>query len=211
MSDIVRDKARPRAGNGASRPDGGRPAAAEAVPGPAVDAPDPAGGAGRVTDEALRLAVRAAAEVVELVRDSAIRRIQVTVADVRIEVEGAEAAPVREAVVTVSGGAVSGAAAVAAVPGAAVAAVAGAVANPVGTVAVPAPLMGVFFRAPGPDQPPFVQLGQRVDAGDQVAIVEAMKMMNPVVADRAGIVRAIHAVDGEVVEYDQPLLSVEPC
>ncbi|GAB3975570.1 biotin/lipoyl-containing protein [Plantactinospora veratri] len=168
------------------------------------------------TDAALRGAVRAAAEVAELVRDPAIRRVRVTVADVQIEVEAAEAG--REAVLTVTGDpAVTGAAlsavpgaAVAAVPGAAVAAVATAVAPAAGTVAVTAPLMGVFYRSPGPDQPPFAEIGQRVEAGDQVAIVEAMKMMNPVVTDRGGIVRAVHVTDGEVVEYEQPLLSIEP-
>ncbi|WP_422770160.1 acetyl-CoA carboxylase biotin carboxyl carrier protein [Plantactinospora sp. WMMC1484] len=189
-----------------------------------------------VTDAALRTAVRAAAEVAELVRDPAIRRVRLTVADVLIEVERADPGPAPQTGAAVPGAAVPGAAVPgAAVPGAAVpgttvpgttvpgaavpgttvptdrvGVVAGVTAPPGGTVAVTAPLMGVFYRCPGPDQPPFAEVGQRVEAGDQVAIVEAMKMMNPVVTDRGGIVRAVHATDGDVVEYDQPLLSIEP-
>ncbi|MEQ4299790.1 acetyl-CoA carboxylase biotin carboxyl carrier protein subunit [Plantactinospora sp. B6F1] len=180
-------------------------------------------GAAPVPESTLRSAVRAAAEVAELVRDPAIRRVRVSVADVRIEVEAAEGG--RERVVTAEQASAS--VVLASVPGvpaqatgtapsalsgAAVAAVpdATAVAAPVGTVPVTAPLMGVFYRRPGPDQPPFAEIGERVEAGDQVAIVEAMKMMNPVLADRGGIVRAVHVSDGEVVEYEQPLLSIEP-
>ncbi|MGI5152410.1 acetyl-CoA carboxylase biotin carboxyl carrier protein [Plantactinospora sp. CA-294935] len=216
----------PEGGNGTRQgtaSNGARPVGADGT-GPAIAngtgayGVEPAGPTDAApTDTALRSAVRAAAEVAELVRDPAIRRVRVTVADVRIEVEGAEGG--REAVVTVTGEAASapGAAltgvpgpAVATVPGAAVAAVAAAVAPPAGTVPVTAPLMGVFYRRPGPDQPPFAEVGQRVEAGDQVAIVEAMKMMNPVLTDRGGIVRAVHVTDGEVVEYEQPLLSIEP-
>ncbi|AVT36092.1 biotin/lipoyl-containing protein [Plantactinospora sp. BB1] len=216
MSEQVRESTAARAANGTGpvTANGTGPTAANGGGAHSAGAAVPAGaGPG---DAALRGAVRAAAEVAELVRDPAIRRVRVRVADVQIEVEGAE--PGREAVVTVTGDpAVTGAAlsavpgaAVAAVPGAAVAAVATAVAPAAGTVPVTAPLMGVFYRSPGPDQPPFAEIGQRVEAGDQVAIVEAMKMMNPVLTDRAGIVRAVHVTDGEVVEYEQPLLSIEP-
>ncbi|GAA3735385.1 hypothetical protein GCM10022225_17470 [Plantactinospora mayteni] len=234
MSEIVREPAATRAANGAApepvaangtppAPEAGngtRPAVSNGVR-PAADGSGPAvangTGAEAVdgpTDTALRSAVRAAAELAELVRDPAIRRVRVTVADVRIEVEGAEGG--REAVRAVTGepAAVPGVAPTAG-PGAAGsavpdAAVVAAVAPPAGTVSVTAPLMGVFYRSPGPDQPPFAEVGQRVEAGDQVAIVEAMKMMNPVLTDRGGIVRAVHVTDGEVVEYEQPLLSVEP-
>ena len=75
---------------------------------------------------------------------------------------------------------------------------------------VVAPLMGVFFRAPAPDRPPFVAVAERVEIGQQIAVIEAMKLMNPVLADRAGVVREVHVADGEVVEFDQPLISIEP-
>ncbi|MGX7671954.1 acetyl-CoA carboxylase biotin carboxyl carrier protein [Plantactinospora sp. DSM 117369] len=237
MSEQVREPAAVRAANGtgpatangtgpATANGSGVPSAEPALPADAAMADaaladtalaDTAPADAALADTALRSAVRAAAEVAELVRDPAIRRVRVTVADVRIEVEGAEGG--REAVVTATGEAASapGAAltgvpgpAVATVPGAAATAVDAAVAPPAGTVPVTAPLMGVFYRRPGPDQPPFAEVGQRVEAGDQVAIVEAMKMMNPVLTDRGGIVRAVHVTDGEVVEYEQPLLSIEP-
>lgn len=78
-----------------------------------------------------------------------------------------------------------------------------------GTV-VKALLVGVFYRGSAPADPPFVEVGTQVEAGQQLAIVEAMKVMNPVVADRAGVVTEILATDGEVVEFDQPLFTIEP-
>ncbi|SDD18754.1 acetyl-CoA carboxylase biotin carboxyl carrier protein [Actinokineospora iranica] len=73
-----------------------------------------------------------------------------------------------------------------------------------------APLVGVFYQAPGPGKPPFVEVGSAVVAGQQVAIVEAMKMLNEVVADRAGVIGAVLAHDGDVVEYGQPLFRIDP-
>jgi len=75
---------------------------------------------------------------------------------------------------------------------------------------VTAPLVGMFYRAPQPGAAPFVEVGDVVEPGQTLAIVEAMKLMNPIVADRRGQVVAIHAADGEVVEYDQPLLDLGP-
>ena len=70
------------------------------------------------------------------------------------------------------------------------------------------PMVGTFFRAPAPTSPPFVEIGQAVKAGDTVCIVEAMKMMNQIAADRDGVVEAILVEDGAVVEFDQPLLAI---
>lgn len=75
--------------------------------------------------------------------------------------------------------------------------------------AVKSPMVGTFYRSPGPDAAPFVEVGQSVRAGDVLCIVEAMKMMNQIEADHAGTVTAIHAENGEPVEFDQPLLTVE--
>ncbi|HET9656497.1 MAG TPA: biotin/lipoyl-containing protein [Kineosporiaceae bacterium] len=75
---------------------------------------------------------------------------------------------------------------------------------------VAAPLIGVFYRAPAPGQSPFVAVGDRVDAGRQVAIVEAMKTMNEVVAPLSGTVTQVLAGDGEVVEFGQPLFTIRP-
>ena len=73
---------------------------------------------------------------------------------------------------------------------------------------VNSPMVGTFYRAPSPSSPPFVEVGTQVKAGDVVCIVEAMKMMNQIEADHAGVVEAILVEDGEPVEFDQPLISI---
>jgi acetyl-CoA carboxylase biotin carboxyl carrier protein len=79
----------------------------------------------------------------------------------------------------------------------------------VGTV-IASPSVGLFWRAPSPSSPPFVEVGARVSAGDTVGIVEVMKLMNHVVAPVAGGVTAIHVADGDMVEFGQPLVVVDP-
>ena len=81
-------------------------------------------------------------------------------------------------------------------------------AAPVADNAVLSPMVGTFYRAPGPEVPSFVEVGQTVRVGDVLCIVEAMKMMNQIEADRAGTVTAIHVENGEAVEFDQPLISI---
>ncbi|UGY94213.1 acetyl-CoA carboxylase biotin carboxyl carrier protein [Streptomyces gobiensis] len=75
---------------------------------------------------------------------------------------------------------------------------------------VTAPVVGVFYRSPSPNAAPFVTEGQEVAAGDQLAIVEAMKMMNSVVAPCAGVVREIHCADTDIVEYGARLFTLDP-
>ena len=70
------------------------------------------------------------------------------------------------------------------------------------------PMVGTFYRASSPGATPFAAVGQKVKAGDVVCIVEAMKMMNQIEADRAGVVEAILLEDGQPVEFDQPLLII---
>ncbi|MEH1029371.1 biotin/lipoyl-containing protein [Micromonospora profundi] len=79
-----------------------------------------------------------------------------------------------------------------------------------GRTAVRAPVVGTFYRAPEPGAGPFVAVGDLVRPGQPVAIVEAMKLMNEVNADRAGRVAAILVQDGQPVEYDQPLVELDP-
>jgi len=76
--------------------------------------------------------------------------------------------------------------------------------------AVVAPLVGTFYRAPEPGAPAFVEVGDVVEEGQDVAIVEAMKVMNKIQSDRAGRVAEILVEDGEMVEFEQRLLIVEP-
>lgn len=78
-------------------------------------------------------------------------------------------------------------------------------------VEVKAPLVGVFYAAPSPEAPPFVQVGDRVEQGQVLCLVEAMKMMNQLKSPVSGIVRGIGGVDGELAEYGQVLFEVEPC
>jgi len=75
---------------------------------------------------------------------------------------------------------------------------------------VTAPLLGSFYGAPKPGDAPFVRVGDRVEADTVVCIIEVMKLMNSVVAGVAGIVAAIHANDGELVEYGQTLFTIQP-
>jgi acetyl-CoA carboxylase biotin carboxyl carrier protein len=79
-----------------------------------------------------------------------------------------------------------------------------------GLTAVRSPAVGAFWVAPAPGQPPFVEVGQSVAEGDQMAIVEVMKLMNPVLASAAGEVVAVAATDAEMVEYEQVLFWVRP-
>lgn len=73
---------------------------------------------------------------------------------------------------------------------------------------VRSPMVGTFYRASSPEATPFVQEGQQVKVGDVLCIVEAMKMMNQIEADKSGTVQRIHVENGEPVEFDQPLFSI---
>jgi acetyl-CoA carboxylase biotin carboxyl carrier protein len=81
---------------------------------------------------------------------------------------------------------------------------------PPGTSAVPAPLLGIFYHAPKPGEPPFVEVGARVEAESIIGIIEVMKLMNSVRAGVCGTVVAIPARNGELVEYGETLLFVRP-
>ncbi|HGO5815733.1 TPA: acetyl-CoA carboxylase biotin carboxyl carrier protein [Mannheimia haemolytica] len=75
--------------------------------------------------------------------------------------------------------------------------------------AVLSPMVGTFYRSPSPDAKPFVEVGQTVKIGDALCIVEAMKMMNRIESDKAGVVKEILVNDGEPVEFDQKLFIIE--
>ena len=70
------------------------------------------------------------------------------------------------------------------------------------------PMVGTFYRSPSPEAQPFVQIGQEVNVGDVLCIVEAMKMMNQIEADRSGTISEILIENGAPVEFDQPLFSI---
>ena len=70
---------------------------------------------------------------------------------------------------------------------------------------VKAPMVGTFYRSPSPDAKAFVEVGQAVKKGDTVCIIEAMKLMNEIETDLAGVIKAILVENGQPVEYGQPL------
>ena len=74
---------------------------------------------------------------------------------------------------------------------------------------IKSPIVRTFYRKPGPDQPPFVEVGSQVNAGDVVCIVEAMKMMNEIKSEFTGKVSAINIEDGQPVEFDQSLIVID--
>lgn len=71
------------------------------------------------------------------------------------------------------------------------------------------PMVGTFYRSPSPEAKSFIEVGQEVKEGQTLCIVEAMKMMNQIEADKSGIVKAILVEDGQPVEFDQPLVIIE--
>ncbi|MFC9357939.1 acetyl-CoA carboxylase biotin carboxyl carrier protein [Rhodococcus sp. NPDC057014] len=79
-----------------------------------------------------------------------------------------------------------------------------------GCIEVRAQTVGAFWAAPSPGDPPFVQVGQTVEAGQQIAIVEVMKLMNPVVTPHGGEIVQICAANADLVEFDQVLFLIRP-
>ena len=71
------------------------------------------------------------------------------------------------------------------------------------------PMVGTFYSAPSPTAGPFVTVGQKVEVGDTLCIIEAMKMMNQIEADRAGVIKQILLENGQPVEFDQVLFIIE--
>ncbi|MEE4126512.1 acetyl-CoA carboxylase biotin carboxyl carrier protein [Pseudomonas viridiflava] len=73
---------------------------------------------------------------------------------------------------------------------------------------VKSPMVGTFYRTPAPTSPAFVEVGKTVKVGDTICIVEAMKMMNHITAEKAGVVESILVENGQPVEFDQPLFTI---
>ncbi len=77
------------------------------------------------------------------------------------------------------------------------------------TIIIPSPIVGTFYRTPAPDAPPFIEVGDIVQSGDALCIIEAMKMMNRLEAEFPCEIVAIHAQHGDLVEYGAALLEVK--
>jgi acetyl-CoA carboxylase biotin carboxyl carrier protein len=137
-----------------------------------------------------------ARDLVQRLEGSTVRRFSVQAGETKIEIER-----------TASGVAIAPAAASG---GAAAAPAAAGEPELDGRHPVVAPLVGTFYRASAPGAKPFVEEGDVVDEGQTVAIVEAMKLMNQVKADQGGRVAQILCTDGDWVEFEQPLMYLEP-
>jgi len=74
--------------------------------------------------------------------------------------------------------------------------------------AVKSPMVGTFYRAPNPGSPVFVEVGQTVKEGDPLCIIEAMKLLNEIEADKSGVIKEILVENGQPVEYGQPLFII---
>lgn len=150
--------------------------------------------------------IRKIKKLIELVEESGITELEVTEEEGTVRIS--RAAPVAQAVQYVT----------APQPTPVAAQPAPSVATPAATPSAPAeisghailsPMVGTFYRSPSPEAAPFVEVGQTVKAGDALCIVEAMKMMNRIESDKAGVVKAILVNDGEAVEFDQKLFIIE--
>jgi acetyl-CoA carboxylase biotin carboxyl carrier protein len=149
--------------------------------------------------------IRKIKKLIELVEESGIAELEISEGEesVRISRNGtAVPAPVHYAAAPAPVAAPAPAAAPAPVAEAAAPAV------PAGHQVL-SPMVGTFYRSPSPDAKSFVEVGQTVNAGDTLCIVEAMKMMNQIEADKSGVVTAILVEDGQPVEFDQPLVVIE--
>jgi len=139
-------------------------------------------------------------KVVELLRESGVGEIRVRLGETEISVKAMPEAPPAAPVLPPSP---SGAAETIVEP-------AGVVPEANGLHAVRSPLVGTFYRAPAPGEEAYVEVGDTVKAGQVLCIVEAMKMMNEIVADVSGEVVEVLAENSGGVEYDQPLFSLRP-
>lgn len=144
-------------------------------------------------------------ELIELVQESGIGEVTIEEGERRVTVRRSEEP---EPVVAPT----AGAAAPAPSDGALAADVPGSPPEPpaVAVFRVEAPMVGTFYRAPAPGEPPFVEVGEPVEPGQTLCILEAMKLMNEVKADREGLVRRICVDNAEPVEYGQLLFELEP-
>ena len=154
-------------------------------------------------------------QVLDVLANSTWDEAVVTIGNVTIAVarNGAHlptAAPAAPAPAAVAAAPVAAAPAVA--PVAAAPAAAAAVVAPAAVAGTPvtAPSVGVFWRAPEPGAAPFVEVGQRVEAGTELCIVEVMKLMNRVTAPVSGTIAAVHVGNGDAVEFGTSLFTIAP-
>ncbi|TNH04755.1 acetyl-CoA carboxylase biotin carboxyl carrier protein [Testudinibacter sp. TR-2022] len=149
--------------------------------------------------------IRKIKKLIELVEESGIMEIEISEGEESVRISRGTPAPAAVQYTLPAAAPVAAPA-----PTAAPAAVAAApVATEIVGHAVRSPMVGTFYRSPSPEAAAFVEVGSVVKVGDALCIVEAMKMMNRIEADKAGVVKAILVNDGEAVEFDQSLIIIE--
>ena len=150
--------------------------------------------------------IRKIKKLIELVEESGIAELEITEGEESVRISrgmvATQVAPVAYAAPQVA------AAPVAAAPSSALGSAAPAAAELSGHV-LRSPMVGAFYRSSGPDSAPFVEAGKQVKVGDPLCIVEAMKMMNQIQSDKAGVIKSILVENGDTVEFDQPLFVIE--
>ncbi|PWC12974.1 acetyl-CoA carboxylase biotin carboxyl carrier protein [Brenneria corticis] len=154
--------------------------------------------------------IRKIKKLIELVEESGIAELEISEGEESVRISRAPAAPsypmMQQAYAPMLQQQPALAAAVAPAPAAAETTAAPAAIS--GHI-VRSPMVGTFYRTPSPDAKAFVEVGQQVNVGDTLCIVEAMKMMNQIEADKAGVVKAILVDNGQPVEFDEPLVVIE--
>lgn len=151
--------------------------------------------------------IRKIKKLIELVEESGITELEVSEEEGSVRISRATVAAPANIQYSIPAAAPAPVAAPA-VPAAAPAAPAAAPEEVAGHK-IRSPMVGTFYRSPSPEAKAFVEVGQTVKVGDALCIVEAMKMMNRIEADKAGVVKAILVNDGEPVEFDEPLIIIE--
>lgn len=146
-------------------------------------------------------------KLIDLVEESGIAEIEVTEGEEKVRITRTTATqPVYSAPVQQQPAVM---AAPAAVPAEAAPAAAVPAAGPDLSKAMKSPMVGTFYRAASPTSAPFVEVGQTVNAGDTLCIIEAMKLMNEIEADHSGVVKEILVSNGQPVEFGEPLFIIE--
>ncbi|MFY8300469.1 acetyl-CoA carboxylase biotin carboxyl carrier protein [Pseudoalteromonas sp. SS15] len=152
--------------------------------------------------------IRKIKKLIELVEESGIAELEITEGEESVRINRHSSAPVIAAQPQHYAAAPAPVAAPAAAPAPAAEAAPAAAAEPAGHKVL-SPMVGTFYAAASPEAPKYVEVGQSVNVGDTLCIVEAMKMMNQIEADKAGVVKAILVENGEPIEFDQPLFIIE--
>ena len=151
--------------------------------------------------------IRKIKKLIELVEESGITELEVQEEEGTVRISRAAPAVAPAAIQYAAAPVV--APTPAAAPAQAPAAAAPATSDELSGHLVRSPMVGTFYRSPSPEAKAFVEVGQSVKVGDALCIVEAMKMMNRIEADKAGVVKAILINDGDAVEFDEPLIVIE--